>query len=259
MKTWIGFATSLLFVAQSAAQEAPKKAAPPIPTIQEVTQKLDDLYRSKSSHSKMTMTVINDRGTRKLTMEQWTAGDEKALIVIRKPTREAGTATLKTTEGLWNYAPRADRLLRIPTGLLSGNWMGSHFTNDDLVRETSFSEDYTTSLGWVEESAARFLLVAFTPKPDAPVIYTKIEYRMTPDTYIPIRADYFDRGKIVRTLTFSDIRVAGDRSVPFRMELVPANKPNEKTMIVYEELTFDIPVDEELFGKRGLRRMAKSR
>jgi hypothetical protein len=207
----------------------------------------------------MTMTVVNDRGTRKLTLEQWTSGDDKALIVIRKPAREAGTATLKTDDGLWNYAPRADRLLRIPTGLLSGNWMGSHFTNDDLVRETSFADDYTTSIRWVKESSTRLLLVTFTPKPDAPVIYTKIEYRMVPETYVPVRADYFDRGKIVRSMTFSDVRKAGDRSVPFRLELVPTDKPNEKTLIVYEELSFDAAVKEELFSKRGLRRVAKSK
>ena len=250
---------TLLLVALATMFTTSATAEDTLPTVKEVTNKLDELYRSKSSHSTTTMTIVNDRGTRELTLEQWTKGKDDALIVIRKPAREAGTATLKTKEGLWNYAPRADRLIRVPTGLLSDAWMGSHFTNDDLVRDTSYEDDYKTTLSWRTEKGKKRLVATMTPKPGAPVVYTKIDFVLLADSYIPIRADYFDRGKLMRRMEFSDIRDAGGRMIPFVMTLLPMDKPDERTVVTYEKLKFDGDVDDALFTKRGLRRAVKRR
>lgn len=247
-------------MAQQPAEQAQDRAAEDaLPTIETVTRALDDLYRSTSSVATMTMKVVNDRGTRELTLEAWSKGKDLSLVVIRKPSREAGTATLRTKEGLWNYAPRADRLIRIPTGLLSDAWMGSHFSNDDLVRETSYEEDYDTKLSWATLEGQRALKVTFTPKPSAPVIYSLVEFYVRPADYVALRADYFDRGKVVRRMEFSDIREVGGKPVPHKMVLRPMDKSGESTTMTYESLKFDVPVDDELFTARGLRRAAKSR
>lgn len=218
---------------------------------------LDQLYRAESSRAVMTMTVVKERGTRELTLESWSRGEEEALIVIREPPREAGTATLRTEEGLWNYAPRADRLIRIPTGLLSDDWMGSHFTNDDLVRETSFDEDYETVVEWGEEDGRRVLVATLTPRPDAPVVYTRIVYVLTADDWIPLRADYYDGEERVRSMTFDRVETVSGRRIPMRMVLQPADPPDERTEMVYTSLEFDVDVDPELFTRRGLRRVAR--
>jgi hypothetical protein len=152
-----------------------------LPSIDDVVKHLDELYRYDSSHAVMTMTVVRERGTRELTLESWSRGEDDALIVIRAPSREAGTATLRTREGLWNYAPRADRLIRIPAGLLSEAWMGSHFTNDDLIRDTSYDEDYTSEVSWTTRDGVRYLQVTMTPKPGAPVVYTRVVFLLTAD------------------------------------------------------------------------------
>jgi outer membrane lipoprotein-sorting protein len=218
---------------------------------------LDDLYRSSSSHAVMRMEVVRERGTRELTLESWSRGEEEALVVIREPAREAGTATLRNEEGLWNYAPRADRLIRIPTGLLSDDWMGSHFTNDDLVRETSFDEDYATRLEWAVEDGDTLVRAVLTPRPDAPVVYTRIDYLVSRDDWIPIRAEYFDEGERVRTMVFGDVETVAGREIPLRMTLQPADEPDERTTVVYEELELDVGVDPSLFTRRGLRRVAR--
>lgn len=234
-----------------------QKRTDKLPTVDEVTQKLDDLYRSDSSKATMTMTVVNDRGTRELTMESWTKGKDLSLVVIRSPAREAGTATLRTDDGLWNYAPRADRLIRIPSGLLSDAWMGSHFSNDDLVRETSYEDDYATSLEWSELDGNKVIKVTFTPKPEAPVIYTKIEFFVRDHDYVALRADYFDRGKLMRRMEFTDIKVVDGKPVPHKMVLRPMDKRGESTTMAYQKLEFDVKVDDDLFTRRGLRRAAK--
>lgn len=229
-----------------------------LPSVKEVMDKLDNLYRSGSSHGTMEMTIVNARGTRKLTLETWSKGEDDALVVIRAPAREAGTATLKVEEGLWNYAPRADRLIRIPSGLLSDSWMGSNFTNDDLVRETSMEKDYTTELAWVEDGGTRYLQATMTPKKGAPVVWDKVVYRMTADEWLPVDANYFDGGKSVRVMTFSDVKEMDGRRLPTVMELKPANK-NESTRVEYKKLKFDVKVDDSLFSQQGLRRAARTK
>ncbi|MFO7893087.1 MAG: outer membrane lipoprotein-sorting protein [Longimicrobiales bacterium] len=227
-----------------------------LPSMDEVIDHLDEMYRSESSHAVMTMTVVRERGTRELTMESWSEGEDNALIVIRSPAREAGTATLMTEEGLWNYAPRADRLIRIPTGLLSESWMGSHFTNDDLMRETSYDEDYRTELSWAERDGQRRLLVTLTPKPDAPVVYTRILFFLTPGDWIPVREEFYDEGELIRTMTFDRVETVNGKPIPMRMTLTPIDDPDERTVVEYRELEFDVQVDDALFTRRGLRRVA---
>jgi outer membrane lipoprotein-sorting protein len=229
-----------------------------LPEIDEVLDHLDELYRASSSHALMTMTIVGERGTRELTLESWSRGEEESLIVIREPAREAGTATLLTEEGLWNYAPRADRLIRIPSGLLSESWMGSHFTNDDLIRETTYEQDYDATLAWAERDGARFLEVTLTPRPNAPVVYTELRFLLTAEDWIPDRWEYYDEGELVRVMTFHDVREVGRMALPMRLRIQPTDKPDEYTEIVYSELELDVRVDPDLFTRRGLRRAAGS-
>lgn len=243
--------------AQDETDEA--RSADPLPTIEEVTKRLDGLYRSDASRAQMTMKVIKDRGTRTLTLESWSKGEDLSLIVIRKPAREAGTATLRTDEGLWNYAPRADRLIRIPAGLLSDAWMGSHFTNDDLVSESSYEDDFKTKLSWSKLDGEKVIRVEFIPRPDAPIVYTKIEYFIRKGDYVPIQANYYDEGKLMRRMQFSDVREVAGKSIPHKMVLTPMDKKGERTVVTYDELEFDVNLDDDLFTKRGLRRAAKRR
>ncbi len=228
-----------------------------IPDVNRVMDHIDDLYRAESSHSLMRMTVARERGTRTLEMEAWSRGEDEALIVIRAPAREAGAATLRTEEGLWNYAPRADRLIRIPSGLLSESWMGSHFTNDDLMRETSYLDDYDASISREERDGATYLKATLTPRPDAPVVYSQLVFLITPQDWIPVRAEYYDEGEVIRTMIFEDLRTVGGKKIPMRMILRPEDDSGEETVVEYLELELNVPVEEELFSRQGLRRVAK--
>ncbi len=244
-----------------AASPAPGRAAPggqpALPDVKAVMRRLNDLYRSKSSHAVMRMQVKTEFYERSLTLESWTQGKERVLIVVRQPPREAGSATLKTEDGLWSYAPRADRLVRIPPGLLSEAWMGSHLTNDDLVRETDFVEDYETQAAGVEEGGRRLFEATMTPKPDAPVVYTKIRYLVDLERWIPVRAEFFDGDEVVRVMAFENPKSFGGRLLPSVMRVVPTDRPGEFTRLEYQTLEFDVPVDPSLFTPRGLRRVAK--
>jgi outer membrane lipoprotein-sorting protein len=248
---------ALAFATVVIAPPSPLPGQVSIPDVDSVMDHIDDLYRSESSHALMRMTVVRERGTRELELEAWTKGEEEALIVIRSPAREAGTATLMTEEGLWNYAPRADRLIRIPSGLLSESWMGSHFTNDDLMRETSYLDDYTAELSRLEEEGTTYLQATLTPKPDAPVVYSKLVFLITPGDWVPVRAEYYDDEEVVRIMRFEEVKTVAGRKIPMRMVLRPTDDPEERTVVEYVELELNVPVDDDLFTRQGLRREAR--
>ena len=250
-------AAALALTALAAALPSPALAQEPLPDVEAVMDYIDDLYRSESSHAVMVMTVVNERGTRELELESWSRGDDEGLVVIREPPREAGTATLRTDDGLWNYAPRADRLIRIPSGLLSESWMGSHFTNDDLMRETSYLDDYDAVLDETEREGVRYLRATLTPKPDAPVVYSRLVFLIRPGDWVPLRAEYYDEGTVIRTMIFEDVQTVDGKPIPMTMILRPEDEPDERTVVAYRVLELDVPVEASMFTRQGLRRVAR--
>jgi hypothetical protein len=231
--------------------------SPPLPSVEKVALRLNDLFRVDSSEADLTMKVVTARYRRELTLHSWTRGKDEALIVVRAPAREAGAATLRSNEGLWIYAPRADRLVRLPSALLSESWMGSHFTNEDLVRETDFVRDYDTTLAWKEEGGKRLLQATLVPKPKTPVVWSRVVYLVDPADFLPLRAEFFEQDRVVRALVFSDPHVISGRRVPFTLQMVPTDKPGEETRLEYRSLRFGVLVDPGLFTQRGLRQVAK--
>lgn len=230
-----------------------------LPSVQTVTDHLNQLYRSKSSHGTVRMGVVTKHYKRELSMEMWSRGEDFGLVVIRSPAREAGTATLMTDKGMWTYAPRADRLMRLPSSLLSESWMGSHFTNDDLMHESSYTTDYTTTLSWGQHDGQRVLVATMIPKAEAAVVYTKVVQKLTAKGWLPLVAEYYDGDDVVRRIWSRDVRDLGGRRVPTKMVVEPTDKPGESTTVTYERMEWDLDVPSSRFTPRGLRREAGRR
>jgi len=219
-----------------------------------VIEYVEDMYRSKSSISQMTLIVTKPRQTREVAMKVWTRGKEKALIVIESPAREKGTATLKVKKNMWNYLPRIKRTIRIPPSMMLASWMGSDFTNDDLVREASYREDYTYKLiGWSKDPNG--WLVSFNAKPDVVGLWKRWELVVSANGRIPLVARYYDRkNRLSRTMRWSEVREFDGRQLPAKMEMVPEDKKGQKTDLVYEEIDFDVDVPESTFSLSRLER-----
>jgi outer membrane lipoprotein-sorting protein len=219
-----------------------------------VVKHFEDLYRSESSISVAELSVTRPRSTRTMTMKLWTRGRDKALIVIQQPVREAGTATLKVDENLWNYLPRIKRTIRIPPSMMLASWMGSDFTNDDLVRESSFSEDYAYRLAGRPHDSAGWL-VRFDARPGLVGLWNRIELVLSEDGTIPLHARYYDRkNRLARTMRWDDVREFDGRRLPVHMTLVPADEEGRKTEMRYLEIRFDADVPESTFSLSNLER-----
>lgn len=137
--------------------------------------------------------------------------------------------------------------------------MGSHFTNDDLMKQNRYEEDFDTSAGWVTEGGERLLRLTMVPKPTAAVVYTRIQFDLTAEGWLPRRAVFWDEEAIVRTESFRAVKAFGGRKIPTVIEVLPADKPGESTVLTYTSMTFDAPLEKRLFTPRGLRKAAHQR
>jgi len=221
-----------------------------------IVDRVDQLLRGDSSEGELTMAVVTRRWTRTLTMKVWSQGTEKALVKVTAPPKEAGTATLKSGNDIWNYLPKIDRVIRIPTSMMMASWMGSHFTHDDLVKDSRLVRDYDIEIAFEGgRSGARVWEFWLTPKPEAPVVWGKIVLEVRRDDLMPTWARYYgDDAELKRTMTFSDYHIMGGRLVPTTMTVVPADKPDEATIIRYSRLRFDVPLPPDTFTLAGLKR-----
>jgi outer membrane lipoprotein-sorting protein len=222
----------------------------------EIVDQVDRLLRGKSSVGTVTMQISTANWQRTLSMQIWSLGTENALIRITKPEKEAGTATLKIANSIWHYLPKVNRTIKIPTSMMMASWMGSHFTNDDLVKESRLIRDYFITISFEgERNGVAVYEFTLTPKPDAAVVWGKVVLEIRQADLMPTWQRYEDEhGVLVRELIFSEYKTMGGRLIPTRMEMRPADKPGERTVIVYDDLTFDVPLSADTFSLRNLER-----
>ncbi|MDX1803358.1 MAG: outer membrane lipoprotein-sorting protein [Alcanivorax sp.] len=217
---------------------------------------IDRLWRGQTSHAVMTMTVTTRRYQRTLSLEAWSKGKAYSLIVIRQPIKDAGVTTLKVEDNIWNYLPKINRVTKVPSSMMAGSWMGSHFTNDDLVRESTFEDDYHSQISFQgERDGQRIYEITSIPNADAAVVWGKVVMIIDQQTLAPYKAWYYDEeGALVRTLVFDQRQRIGERTVPMRLSLQPQDKPDESTVITYQSIEFDRPLDDGFFSLKNLKR-----
>ena len=231
------------------AQTAPADRPP----LEELSRKLDQLYWADSSRGKVKMFVETPHYERELSMTMLTQGRELALVRITEPRKEAGIATLKRKNEMWNYLPKIGKTIRVPPSMMAGSWMGSDFTNDDLVREASWENDYDAK--YLDEAPEGQVCVEFQAKKDAAVPWERMAACFDPTTLLPVTLDFFDeKGRNARTVTYSDIKDLGGMKLPARLTLVPHRKEGHRTVIVYEELEFSVKHPKNTFSLATLKR-----
>jgi hypothetical protein len=202
------------------------------------------------------MNVTTAHWKRSLTLETWSKGKEKSLVRVLAPKKEKGTATLRSGNDIWNYLPKVKRVIKLPSSMMAASWMGSHFTNDDLVKESRMAEDYTFELTFSGVAEGQEVVeITCHPKPEAAVVWGKVLVRARRDGYLPLFIEYFDEDlRLARTMTFDQVERVGDRTLPTLVTMVPEDKPDESTIIHYEEIGFNIDLDDDFFSLRTLQR-----
>ncbi|TYO98690.1 outer membrane lipoprotein-sorting protein [Geothermobacter ehrlichii] len=219
--------------------------------MRQLIREVEDQYMGVSSEAIMVMQVRTAHWTRTTEMHAWSLGRDHFLVRILAPAKERDVATLKIGREVWNYLPKVDRTIRIPPSMMGGSWMGSHITNNDLVKAAHIDEDYDFRL--LAEDAQTWTIEGL-PKPNAAVIWGRIVYRVEKKRRVPVQIDYFDEeGVRVRSIGFDRVTKIGNRQIPLRMRVQPLDQPDEQTVLEYRKLRFDVDIDRTFFSRRQLR------
>jgi hypothetical protein len=228
----------------------------PAATAREILDRVDDLFRGRAANGRASMTVTTEHWSRTLALEFWSEGKEKSLIRILAPQKEKDTATLKVGNDIWNYLPKVKRVIKLPSTAMAASWMGSHFTNDDLVKESRMADDYTYATTFEgERDGRRIVEITCLPRPEAAVVWGKVVVVVRADDLLPLEVHFFDEDlHPARTITYGEIRSLGGRTLPATLTVVPTDKPAESTVVRYEEIAYDVPLDPDTFSLRTLQR-----
>jgi len=224
------------------------------PTANELIVGMEKLMWSNNSHGVFSMSIKTQYWERQLELEAWLDRPGKTFVRIHAPRKEKGVGSLRIEGEMWNYLPRVDRTIKIPPSMMLQPWMGSDFSNDDLVKESSLENDYqhTISESYQQDGKTVYRITS-TPKPEAPVVWGKLEFLIYED-FVPLQQSFFDeRERAVKVLDYSEIRLMDDRYIPTRWRMVPQDKKDQSTEIVVKSIRFDQPLADGLFSLRNLR------
>lgn len=217
-----------------------------------IVQKIQDLMRSNTSTARYTMQIQTPDWQRSIRFQSWDERIKKRFFIrVLSPRKEKDTAWLKSDKNLWMYLPKLERDIRIPASMMLSSWMGSDFTNDDLVKMDSVVADYNHRILSQDANSIR---IESTAKPDAPVVWGKIIHAVDHNG-IPLSDDYYDEhGMHIRHLAFSEVQMMDGRRIPTLWVMQPLNNVGKKTLLKLEEATFDKAIPEYIFTRANLRR-----
>jgi|TARA_Y100000310_G_scaffold206469_1_gene206874 outer membrane lipoprotein-sorting protein len=222
---------------------------------EKILNSVDDIYRSNASYGILTLLVTTRNWQRTLTLEQWSKGKDKHLIRVLKPKKEKDLTTLRVDNNVWNYMPKVKRVVKIPSSMMASSWMGSHFTNDDLVKQSRMVKDYVFSITYEGKREGNNIVeISCFPKRDAAVVWGKVEVIVYRDDFIPLRIIYYDEDlQLSRTLNFTNIQMMDDKMIPTQMTMIPVDEPGESTAVQWKKIQFNLTINDDFFSLRKLQ------
>jgi len=224
-------------------------------SAREIIKKADDKGRGQTSQGIMTLTIVRPDWSRSITLKSWSKGIDYSLIYITAPAKEKGQVFLKRKTDMWNWVPSIERVIKVPPSMMMQSWMGSDFTNDDLVKESSLVVDYTQKLiGKEKVRDHECYKIELVPLPDAAVTWGKIILWITTEGFNQWEAEYYDEASnLVNVMNASNIKRMGDRDIPSRLEIVPVSKKNNKTILEISSMDFNKPISENFFSQQNMK------
>jgi outer membrane lipoprotein-sorting protein len=226
-------------------------------TAKEIIKMADDKMQGTSNKSVMKMSIIRPTWKREITMKGWALGREYSLILITAPARDKGSAFLKRDNEMWNWQPSIDRVIKLPPSMMLQSWMGSDFTNDDLVKESSIVNDYNQTL---EQdtiiNGMECYKISMIPHEDAAVVWGKVIVYIDKVNINQLLIYYYDEDDfLVNTMVLSDIKNMGGRIIPTHLEMIPADEPENRTVIDYLDMEFDLKINQSFFSLQNMKRV----
>ena len=226
-------------------------------TAKEIIEKADEKTRGKTNSSTMEMEIIRPTWKRSVTMKSWGRGMDYSMTYITAPAKDKGQVFMKRNSEMWNWMPSIGRMIKIPASMMSQGWMGSDYTNDDILKESSIVKDYIHKI-ISEEKLEGFdtYKIEMIPKEDAAVIWGKVYKWVTRDEYIQMKSEYYDEdNELIKSDFGYDFKKMDGRLIPSRIEIVPANEEGKRTVLYIKEIKFDIDLPESFFSQQKMKKI----
>jgi outer membrane lipoprotein-sorting protein len=227
-------------------------------TPKEIVRKADEKFNGeKTSTSMMAMTIVRPTWERTIELTNWTSGRDFALTLITAPAKDKGQTFLKRQNEMWSWNPTISRLIKLPPSMMSQGWMGSDYTNDDILKESSVVNDYDHQIIGEEEVDGRLCYkIKLVAKEDAAVIWGHQIRWIDKKDFLFLKSELYDEDAyLVRTETGSEIKTMDGRLIPTRIEMIPAEEEGHKTIIEIKETRFNAPIKESFFSQQNMKRV----
>jgi outer membrane lipoprotein-sorting protein len=205
----------------------------------------------------MTMTIVRPTWERTIEFKSWTKGQDNALTLITAPAKEKGQAFLKRGTEMWNWMPSISRMIKLPPSMMVDGWMGSDYTNDDILKESSIVVDFSHKIvGEEKVEGWDCWKIELIPHEDAAVVWGKIVKWISKEEYLQMKSEYFDEdGFLIKTELSYDVKIMDGRKIPTRIEIIPEDKKNQKTVVVLNSMKFNTPIEDFFFSQQNMKRV----
>lgn len=227
-------------------------------TAEEIIKKADEKMRGKTNTSTMEMQIIRPTWKRSVTMKSWGRGMDYSMTYITSPAKDKGQVFMKRKTEMWNWMPAIGRMIKIPASMMSQGWMGSDYTNDDILKESSIVYDYNHKIVGIEKvQGFDTYKIEMIPKEDAAVIWGKIyKWISKDDEYIQVKSEYYNEdNELVKSDFAYEFKTMDGRLIPTRIEIIPANEEGKKTVLFIKEIKFDVDLPESFFSQQKMKKI----
>ncbi|MDR2773623.1 MAG: outer membrane lipoprotein-sorting protein [Tannerella sp.] len=224
----------------------------------EIVRKAENLLKGeKTSYSEMSMQIVRPKYTRTIEFKSWAETDGNSMTLITAPAKEKGQSFMKMGNNMWNWNPTIQRLIKMPPSMMSQGWMGSDFSNDDVLKESSLVRDFTHKLlGQETVNGLACYKIELTPLTDADVVWGKVFIWISVENSFEMKVQYFDEDDaLVKTHTASIIKTFDGRRLPSVMEIVPAENPQNKTVVTIKDIRFNIAIEPAFFSQQNMKKV----
>jgi outer membrane lipoprotein-sorting protein len=224
-------------------------------TAKEIVQKADEKMRGTTSQVELTIKTIRPTWTRSMDVKAWMKGSDYSMILIQSPAKDKGIVFLKRKKEVWNWMPALERTIKLPPSMMSQSWMGTDFTNDDLVKESSIVNDYNHSItGDTIIDNRNCYFIQMIPKPEAAVVWSKLIICIDKKDFLELHTKFYDEdGKLINTMSAYDVKIMDGRLIPTRFEMIPMDKKNQKTEMIYRAVKYNRPIEDGFFTAEKMK------
>jgi len=223
----------------------------------EIVKKANDLRFGETSKGEMEMTLVRPTWKRTIAMKMWTKGTDYSMVIITAPAKEKGQVFMKRKTEMWNWIPKISRMIKLPPSTMSQGWMGSDYTNDDMMNEGSIVNKFNHKILRSEKfEDMDCYVIESTPKDDDEVVWGKKVIWISKADFFTLKTESYDEDMyLVKTEIASDIKQMGGKRLPSKFEIIPADNPGNKTIVVLRDIVFNEAISDGFFSQQNMKRI----